>query len=78
MHAYWNDWYTGWGWFLWFGVMILLFSSAGNWRYTYRVHRIHGSQPRKEALEILNQRYARGEVTREEYVHMKTALTTNA
>jgi hypothetical protein len=18
-HAYWNDWYFGWGWFLWFG-----------------------------------------------------------
>ena len=49
MNAYWNDWYSGWGWFLWFGVMILLFSSAGNWGYTYRVHRTYGAQLRKEA-----------------------------
>jgi len=29
-HAYWNDWYFSWGWFLWFGVIFLLFSSFGN------------------------------------------------
>jgi len=37
-HAYWNDWHFSWGWFLWFGVIFLLFSSFGNWRYTYRAH----------------------------------------
>jgi hypothetical protein len=21
-HTYWNDWYFGWGWFLWFGIKI--------------------------------------------------------
>ena len=39
MYGYWNDWYSGWGWVLWFGVMVLLFSSIGNWGYTYRAHR---------------------------------------
>ena len=38
-HTYWNDWYFGWGWFLWFGVIFLMFSSIGNWGYTYRAHR---------------------------------------
>lgn len=28
-HAYWNDWYFGWGWLLWFGFIFLLFSSFG-------------------------------------------------
>ena len=37
-HAYWNDWYFGWGWLLWFGFVFLLFSSVGNWGYTYRAH----------------------------------------
>ncbi len=78
MNAYWNDWYSGWGWFLWFGVMILLFSSAGNWGYTYRVHRTYGAQPRKEALDILNERYARGEITREEHGEMKSTITAVA
>ncbi len=78
MHTYWSDWYTGWGWFLWLGVMFLLFSSAGNWGYTYRVHRTYGSQPRKEALDILNERYARGEIKREEYEHMKLSISSVA
>jgi putative membrane protein len=74
-NAYWNSWYSGWGWFLWFGIMILLFSSLGNWGYTYRVHRTYGSPPRKEALDILNERYARGEITREEHAQMKSTIT---
>ena len=28
---FWNNWYFGWGWFLWFGIIFLLFSSMGNW-----------------------------------------------
>ena len=74
-HAYWNDWYSGWGWFLWFGIMVLVFSSAGNWRYTYRVHRSYGTPPRKEALDILNERYARGEITLEEHGQMKSTIS---
>ncbi len=72
--GYWNDWYSGWGWFLWFGIMILMFSSLGNWGYTYRVHRGYGRPNAGEALDILNARYARGEVSHEEYDRMKAAI----
>ena len=74
-HAYWNDWYFGWGWFLWFGILMLAFSSVGNWGYTYRVHRFSGRAPRKGALDILDERYARGEITRTEYGEMKATLS---
>ena len=74
-NTYWNDWYSGWGWFLWFGFLILMFSSAGNWGYTYRLHRNYGSPNSKDALDILNERYARGEISHEEYGRMKTAIT---
>jgi len=75
-NSYWYDWYSGWGWFLWFGIAFLLFSSAGNWGYTYRVNRAYGSQPRKEALDILSERYARGEITRDEYQQMKATIAS--
>ena len=72
--TYWNDWYFGWGWFLWFGVIFLLFSSFGNWGYTYRVHRKYG-QTGSNALDLLDVRYARGEVTREQYVLLKSDIS---
>jgi putative membrane protein len=77
-HYYWNDWYAGWGWFLWFGVVLLFASSAGNWGYTYRAHRkYYDLYPKKEAIDILNERYARGEVTHEEYARMKSSIAEN-
>ncbi len=75
---YWSNWYAGWGWFLWFGIMILVFSSVGNWGYTYRVHRFHGRPAQSQALDILNQRYARGEITHVEYAQMKSAIAQDA
>ena len=74
-NMYWVDWYSGWGWFLWFGFLILMFSSAGNWGYTYRVHRFSGRTPKKDALDILDERYARGEITRAEFGEMRTTLS---
>ncbi len=73
-HYFWNDWYLGWGWFLWLGIMLLLFSGMGNWRYTYAAHRKFGQPVLKDALDILNERYARGQITREQFHQMKADL----
>ncbi len=73
-HSYWNSWYFGWGWILWFGFIFLMFSGLGNWGYTYRAHRKYGLTPNKDALDILSERYARGEITREEYGQYKTDI----
>lgn len=73
-HTYWNDWYFSWGWFLWFGLIFLVFSSIGNWGYTYRAHQKYGVLPRKDALDILDERYARGEIAQEEYGRMKSEI----
>lgn len=79
VHYYWNDWYFGWGWILWFGFIFLLFSSFGNWRYTYHAHRKYGDlNNTKEAVDILNERYARGEITQEDYQRMKAEISGEA
>ena len=74
MHTYWNDWFYGWSWLLWFGFIFLVFSSFGNWGYTYRVHRKYG-QTGSNALDLLDVRHARGEVTREQYVLLKSDIS---
>ncbi len=63
----------GWTWFLWIGFMIILFSSFGNWGYTYRLHRRFPTMS-KGALDILDERYARGEIDRDEYGRMKSEI----
>ena len=75
-HPYWNDWYFGWGWMLWFGFIILVFSGIGNWGYTYRAHQKYAGPPQKEALDILKERYARGEITREQFGQMKSDISS--
>jgi len=54
--------------------MLLLFSSMGNWRYTYAAHRKYGQPSLKDALDILNERYARGQITRDQFKQMKADL----
>jgi putative membrane protein len=74
IHYYWNDWFFGWGWILWFGFIFLLFSSFGNWGYAYRLHCKYGHTG-STALDILNERYARGELTREQYVQLNSDIS---
>ncbi len=76
MHTYWTDWYFGWGWVLWFGFIILLFSGIGNWSYTYNAHRRYDLS-RGGAREILDSRYARGEISREQYAQLKADIAND-
>ncbi|AYJ84567.1 SHOCT domain-containing protein (plasmid) [Sphingomonas paeninsulae] len=66
--------YFGWGWILWFGFIFLVFSSFGNWGYAYRAHRKFDGLPRKDAASILNERYAAGELTRAQYLELKSDI----
>jgi putative membrane protein len=70
-----NDWYFGWGWFLWLGFIFLMFSSMGNWGYTYRAHRKYDGKLGNNAIDILNERYARGEVTRDQFLLLKSDIS---
>ena len=75
-HSSWNDLYFGWGWILWFGFIFLFFSSFGNWGYTYRAHRKYGALTGRTAFDILDERYARGEIDRQQYAQVKADIAS--
>lgn len=66
--------YFGWGWILWMGFIFLMFSSFGNWGYAYRAHRKFDGAPRRDATAILNERYAAGELTRAQFMELKSDI----
>jgi putative membrane protein len=74
-----NGWNLGWGWVLWYGaIFFLFFSMVGNWGYTYRVHRkINGLYSEKDAFDVLAERYARGDIKRDEYLGMKEDIAND-
>lgn len=73
-HMYWYEWYSGWDWFLWFGVGVLLVSSFGNWSYSRSAHEKYDRHALRSPMDTLNQRYANGEIEREEYLKMKSEI----
>ena len=76
MHSYADSWTFDWIWILYLGFTFLLLSSIGSWGYTYRAHRrFDGLQP-KGARYILDERYARGEITREQYGQLKADIAS--
>jgi putative membrane protein len=73
-----DNWYFGWGWMLWLLFVFLMFSSIGNWGYTYRAHRKYDGQRGSNAIDIVNERYARGDVTREQFLLLKSDIAKAA
>lgn len=45
------------------------------WLVVYLTRRTGGSSSQQNALDILNQRYARGEISKEEYERMKKDIS---
>lgn len=73
----------GTGWWVWMAIMIvggviilllIIYVILAALRPTTIVTYAQPPEGRKEALDVLAQRYARGEITREEYLRMKDEL----
>lgn len=73
IHEYmWHGWGMGWSWL--FGVVVLgllIWIVVRNLRQNYRDYPSRG----KTALDILKERYARGEINKEEFEEKKRGIT---
>jgi putative membrane protein len=75
MVMYHENW-SCWGWVLWIGFWFLLISSFGHWGYSYRSNRRYFAQANKTALDILNERYARGDIEQSEFSRIKKEIAS--
>jgi putative membrane protein len=67
--------YSPWAWVLWSIIGFVFFSSVLGWGYSYHSkRRTYDNYPNKTSVDILDERYARGEITREEYIRMKSDI----
>ena len=74
-NVYLTELYSGWGWFLWFGIFLLMLSSVGNWGYSYQAQKLYRSGlADKDAIDHLSERYARGDITLSEFSRIKNEL----
>lgn len=71
--------YGGWGWFglifmiVWWAVIIAVAILIIKWAFHFRkMH--HESMEEKSPIEIVKERYAKGEITKEEFERMKKDL----
>jgi putative membrane protein len=75
----WWGWHEGFGWWMWFGwVWMLIFWGVFIGLIVWGVKALTGrnerSPERETPLEIAERRYARGEITREEFEEIRAAI----
>ena len=69
----WNRLFMAWDWILWIGFICLLISNIGSWSYAFRLR--HDDRRRhKDAIDLLNEKYTRGEILRDEYYRKKNDI----
>ncbi len=67
-----NGWGMGFGMILWLVILALIIAGVV---WLVRSQPIRSDQRRSPGLEVLDERYARGEITRDDYLRMKRDIT---
>jgi putative membrane protein len=67
-----NGWGMGFGMILWLVILVLIIAGVV---WFVRAQPIEGGPRRSTGLDVLEERYARGEISREEYLRMKRDIS---
>jgi putative membrane protein len=67
-----NGWGMGFGMILWLVILVLIIAGVV---WFVRAQPIGGGPRRSLGLDVLEERYARGEISREEYLQMKRDIS---